>query len=316
MDIMTSRAKQRTQQELLDTWRRCLTGDRFTDPHEGVIAELSTFFGLPPEKVRWICGHSAEIVAEEWRKTGQSTPDELYRFYQAQTYWLFGTLRHHADQAQPQITHAAVKIVHALQDVLPTGHYLDFGCGAGTASLFFNALGWQTSLADVSETAINFVRWRFEQRGIHGTFYNFETDQLPPNTYDLIAAFDVMVHVADIPAVLRQLHQSLKPGGYLVFNVVSRNPNSPTTSQWHLYDAHYPVIRHVRQIGFRRLPNIDSYYCYQKIERSQLNAAAVAFLDRLQHNRFETAIFGSVRRLRFLTKKTLSKIARRIHDNP
>jgi 2-polyprenyl-3-methyl-5-hydroxy-6-metoxy-1,4-benzoquinol methylase len=315
MTIVTSGMTQRTYQELLEIWRHCLTGDRFTDPHEGVFDELGTFFGLPPEKVRWICEHSAEIVAEEWRKTGQSTSNELYRFYQAQTYWLFGTLRNHANQAQPHMAHAAVEIAHALQHV-PAGHYLDFGCGAGTASLFFHALGWQTSLTDVSETAIDFVRWRFEQRGIQGTFYNFETDRLPPNTYDLIAAFDVMVHIADIPKVLRRLHQSLKPGGYLVFNVVSRNPASPTTSQWHLYDAHYPVIRHVRQVGFRRLPKICSYYCYQKIERSRLNASAVGIFDYLRHNRFETAVFGFARRLLSLTKKTLSRIARGIHGKP
>jgi 2-polyprenyl-3-methyl-5-hydroxy-6-metoxy-1,4-benzoquinol methylase len=310
MTIVTNSTTQRTYQELLEIWQHCLTGDRFTDPHEGVFDELGRFFGLPPEKVQWICKHSAEIVSEEWHKTGLSTSDELYRFYQAQTYWLFGTLRCHADQTQPHIAHAAVKIAHALQHV-PTGHCLDFGCGAGTASLFFNALGWQTSITDVSETAINFVRWRFEQRGIQGTFYNFETDQLPPNTYDLIVAFDVMVHIADIPAVLRRLHQSLKPGGYLVFNIVSRNPSSPTTSQWHLYDAHYPIIRQIRQAGFRRLPNIDSYYCYQKIERSRLNTASVALLDRIQHNRLETAIFGFARRLLSLPKKILSKIAER-----
>jgi 2-polyprenyl-3-methyl-5-hydroxy-6-metoxy-1,4-benzoquinol methylase len=309
MTIITNFAKQRTYQDLLDVWRHCFTGDRFTNPQEGVVDELSKFFNLPPEKVRWICEHSAEIVAEEWCKTGQSTPDELYRFYQAQTYWLFGTLRNHANQAQPHIAHAAVEIAHTFRD-LPTGHHLDFGCGAGTASLFFNALGWQTSLADVSETAINFVRWRFEQRGIHGTFYNFESDQLPPNTYDLITAFDVMVHVADIPAVLRRLHQSLKPGGYLVFNVVSRNPTSATTAQWHLYTAHYPVIRHVRQTGFRRLPNIRSYYCYQKIDRSRLNAAVVSIFDLIQHNRFNTLVREQVRNLLLPYREDINKFRR------
>lgn len=308
MDIVTSCTKQRTYQQLLNIWQHCLTGDRFTDPHEGVVDELSRFFGLPPEKVRWICEHSAEIITEEWLKTGQSTPDELYRFYQSQTYWLFGTLRYHANQSQPN----AMKIAQALQH-LPSGHHLDFGCGAGTASLFFNALGWQSSLADVSQSAIDFVRWRFEQRGIHGTFYNFETEQLPPNTYDLITAFDVMVHIADIPAVLRRLHESLKPHGYLVFNVDSRKPAAMT--QWHLYDAHYPVIRHVRQSGFRQMPKNSGFYFYQKINRSRLNAAAVGIFDYLRHNRFQTAIFGSARRLLFLTKKTLSRIAPGIHDD-
>ena len=288
MSIITNKT-QRTRQELLDIWKKCLTRDCFTDPHEGVFDELGSYFDLSPEKARWICENSVDITNEEWRKTGHSTPEEIYRFYQAQIYWIFGTLRRKADLAKQNLGHAVIDIAIALEH-LPTGHHLDFGCGAGTAGLFFNALGWQTSLTDVSQTAVEFVRWRFEQRGIEGAFYNFETEQLPPNTYDLITALDVMVHVADISRVLRQLHQSLKPGGYLVFNVVSRNPTSPTTSQWHLYDAHYPIIRHVRQTGFRRLPNIQSYYCYQKTDRSQLNASAVGILDRMLNNRFETLV--------------------------
>ncbi len=310
MTTATSCTTQRTYPELLDIWRHCLTSDRFTDPYEGIIDELGRYFELSIEEVRWICEHSAEMVAEEWRKTGQSTiPEEVHRFYQAQTYWLFGTLRYHANQTQPH----GVMITDALQ--LPTGHHLDFGCGAATASLFFNALGWQTSLGDVSEHAVNFARWRFEQRGIQGTFYNLETDPLPPNTYDLITAFDVMTCVVDIPATLHRLHQSLKPGGYLIFNVDSRKPTPMTV--WHLYDAHFPVIRHVRQIGFRRLPNIPPYplYCYQKIDRSQLNAAAVGLFDHLRHNRFETAMGEQIRRSLFFTKRVLSKIARRIHND-
>jgi 2-polyprenyl-3-methyl-5-hydroxy-6-metoxy-1,4-benzoquinol methylase len=309
MNITTNDVVKRTYQELFEIWRHCLTGDRFADPHEGITDELSTFFELPLEKVRWICEHSAEIITEEWRRTGQSTPDDLYRFYKAQTYWLFGTLRYHAKQVEPN----AVNIAHALQQ-LPTGHHLDFGCGAGTASLFFNALGWESSLADVSESAMDFVRWRFNHRGIHGRFYNLETDELPPNTYDLITAFDVMVHVANIPAALRRLHQSLKPGGYLVFNIDSRKPT--TMSQWHLYDAHYPVIRHMRQAGFRRLSKISIFYCYLKINRSPLNASIVRFFDRMRHNRVETAVGEQIQRLMLLPKKALSRIARSIHGDP
>jgi 2-polyprenyl-3-methyl-5-hydroxy-6-metoxy-1,4-benzoquinol methylase len=293
MDTNTSCTIQRTYQNLSDIWRRCLTRDRFTDPYEGILEELGRYFQLPLEKVRWICEHSAEMVAEEWQKTGKPRiSDEIYSFYQAQPYWLFGTLRYHTKQTEPHGVVTANALQHAT-----TGHHLDFGCGAATASLFFNALGWQTSLGDVSEPAVNFARWRFEQRGIHGTFYHLETDQLPPNTYDLITAFDVMASVADIPATLRRLHQSLKPGGYLVFNIDSRKPTAMTI--WHLYDAHYPVIRHVREAGFRQLPKIPPYplYCYQKIARSPLNAAVVSLFDRMQHNRIETIARKQFKRL-------------------
>jgi 2-polyprenyl-3-methyl-5-hydroxy-6-metoxy-1,4-benzoquinol methylase len=309
MNTTTNDVVKRTYQELFEIWRHCLTGDRFTDPQKGVADELGTFSGLPLEKVRWIWEHSAEIMTEEWRKTGQSTPDDLYRFYQAQTYWLFGTLRYHAKQVEPN----AVNIAHALQQ-LPTGHHLDFGCGAGTANLFFNSLVWQSSLADVSESAIDFVRYRFKHRGIHGRFYNLETNELPPNTYNLITALNVMVHVANIPATLRRLHQSLKPGGYLVFNIDSRKPTA--MSKWHLYDAHYPVIRHVRQAGFRRLSKTSIFYRYSKIDRSSLNAFIMRFFDRIRHNRVETAVGEQIQRLMVLTKKVLSRIARSIHGDP
>ena len=65
MDIVTSCTKQRTYQQLLNIWQHCLTGDLFTDPHEGVVDELSRFFGLPPEKVRWIWSSAAFPYKED-----------------------------------------------------------------------------------------------------------------------------------------------------------------------------------------------------------------------------------------------------------
>lgn len=304
MEIVTGNTTQNTRKELMNIWRTCLTRNRYNNPYEGVIDELSKYFELPTKKVRWICRHSAEMVAEEWRKTGLSTtPQEVYNFYKVQTYWLFGTLRYHANQTDPH----AVIIADAFQHLHPE-HHLDFGCGAATTSLFFNALGWKTSLGDVSESAVNFARWRFEQRKIQGTFYNLETDRLPSNTYDLITAFDVMAHVDDISGVLHRLHQSLKPGGYLVFNIDSRKPTPMTI--WHLYDAHYPVIRNIRQVGFRRLAKIPPYplYCYQKIDRSPLNAATVGFLDRILHNRFESKVSEQIQRL------VLRRIGKLLHS--
>jgi hypothetical protein len=128
-----------------------------------------------------------------------------------------------------------------------------------------------------------------------------------------------MVHISDIPATLRRLHQSLKPNGYLVFNVDSRKPTA--TSQWHLYDAHYPIIRYVRATGFRKLPKIPPYplYCYQKVERSPLNAIAVGFFDHMRHNRFETkiseytqSILSQVRILARPYKETIKKVRARL----
>lgn len=92
-------------------------------------------------------------------------------------------------------------------------------------------MGFETSGLDCSDVAYaeyrNFVN-RYYYRGF------LEDVQLPPNTFDIITAWDVFEHFYDLGTALRKIYCSLRLGGYLFLetgNVSSfpaklRSPNN------------------------------------------------------------------------------------------
>ena len=279
----------------MEAWRRCITQDDVSDPVEVVVAELSEYFKLPPDEVRQRCIHWEEDSVKEWQAKDRTSSEALLEFYQTQVSWIFDTMWYHANQYHGKFDPESVKVAAGLQRLMP-GHHLDFGAGPGTSSLFFHELGWQVSLADISTTFQDFARWRFAKHNVPATFYETSIAKLPTATYDLITAFDVMVHVPNVGETLADLRRTLKPGGYLVFNIDSR-PRTETT-EWHLYDEHYPILRLVRAAGFGRHPKIDYFYVFQKVERGSPQATLVKTYDQLRYNPFTTKVAHQLRKLR------------------
>lgn len=280
------------RQELLEIWKTCLTQASSGDPHAAVVAELAEYFHMSPEDVRQRCLHWEDASVEEWHARDRSTPDGLLDFYQTQTSWIFDTMWYHANQYTGAAPAESVAIVEGLGPVTP-GHHLDFGAGPGSSSLFFHALGWQVSLADISTTFQDFAKWRLQRHGVEATFYDNSKQDFPAATFDLITAFDVMVHVPNIVETLTQLHRALKPGGYLIFNI-DNLPCTPRTA-WHLYADQYPILGQVRRIGFRRHPKITYFHVYQKVERSALEKGIVHLYDPLRYNRAISSVGNLVR---------------------
>ncbi len=97
---------------------------------------------------------------------------------------------------------------------------LDVGCGTGFYLEQWRALG-VTSMAglDISDWAVA----QLAQTYPHATFYRGNVGSpdlsLPVQAFDVITAMDVLCHVVNDDAYLqaiKNLHRSLKPGGYLL----------------------------------------------------------------------------------------------------
>ena len=203
---------------------------------------------------------------------------------------------YHANQYHGDAHAESVDIAEGLHALTP-GRHLDFGAGPGTSSLFFHELGWQVALADISTTFLDFARWRLARHGVTAQFYETSVDALPNQAFDLITAFDVMVHVGDVAATLERLHRALAPGGYLVFNIDIR-AKTPET-ECHLYPNRGLILKHVRRAGFQQQPKIHFFYVYQKVERSAIGQLAVAQYDNV---RFSTPVVAAVDRSRSVLK--------------
>jgi SAM-dependent methyltransferase len=280
-----------SRSKLLETWRRALTRGQDVDPHSAVVAELSEYFRLDPAAARERCENWKRYSLAEWLLADRSTDEGLRDFFDRQTSWIFDTMWYHANQCVDRAPAESVEIALGLSHV-PRGRMLDFGCGPGSSAIFFQLLGYNTSLLDISKTMREFAAWRLAQRNLTAPIYA-NVDELPKASYDLITAFDVMVHVPNAGKVIARLHESLKPGGYLVFNI----DNRPSTleNHGHLYEDQWPILRHVRRAGFRRLRKITYFHVYRKVLRGALETRLIATLDRARYSRPVTRVGNVVR---------------------
>jgi 2-polyprenyl-3-methyl-5-hydroxy-6-metoxy-1,4-benzoquinol methylase len=280
--------------ELLEVWRRSFVLDEFDDPVDSALRELSLYFDLSENEVRQRCLNWEQNSVEEWEAGDRTSPEGLLEFYHTTQSWIFDTMWYHAQQYHGNQPAESVMIAERLAGITP-GRHLDFGSGPGSTSLFYQQLGWQVALADISTTLLDFARWRFAHRHRPADFYDLNQQELPTEQFDLITACDVMVHVPDPGETFRRLHQALKPNGLLVFNVDAR-PKRERENQWHLYLHAYPVLRPVRATGFARLPRLDFFHVYQKIEnRAPASRAAVRLHDLARYNRL-VSVVGDIRR--------------------
>jgi SAM-dependent methyltransferase len=200
-------------------------------------------------------------------------------FYQSTQSWAFDLLWYGYLQAEGVEYPVSVAMARTLPSLRGTaGRHLDFGSGVGTTSQFFSQLGYETELADISTSLLDFARFRLERRGQPARYLNLNHVTLEPGRYDVITAVDTLVHVPDLAATARMLHRALRPGGILFANFDVR----PRTAEnaWHLYDDDLPLRWTLQRIGFEPEESLDGMITrYRRVEPRGLSHAARGVRD-------------------------------------
>jgi SAM-dependent methyltransferase len=104
---------------------------------------------------------------------------------------------------------------------------LDFGCGPGRDLHYFRSLGHEAVGLDGCEAFVTMAR---AYSGCEVLHQNFLALDLPRQRYHGVFANAALFHVpgADLPRVLGELHQALKPRGVLF----SSNPRGRNEEGW------------------------------------------------------------------------------------
>ena len=120
---------------------------------------------------------------------------------------------------------------------------LDIGCGGGAGLAVFSRLGKAVGL-DRSEEALWLSRSRGDFPLICGT-----AERLPVanDSLDVVTALDVLEHVADDAAAVREMARALKPGGLAIITVPAYQ------SLWSEHDDALDHLRRYRAGQVRRL---------------------------------------------------------------
>jgi len=92
---------------------------------------------------------------------------------------------------------------------------LEIGCGAGAMAAAFAKHGVVISAIDITQTAIDFTRKRFEILNLQGDVRRMDAEHLefPDEYFDRVWSWGVIHHSANMEAIIAQIHRVLKPNG-------------------------------------------------------------------------------------------------------
>jgi 2-polyprenyl-3-methyl-5-hydroxy-6-metoxy-1,4-benzoquinol methylase len=117
------------------------------------------------------------------------------------------------------------KVMDYIQSDAPYQHVLDFGCGSGVMLPFLCGISERVTALDIDLLPFQQVN---AQRPFPANLEVHDVNQttlkhLPPASFDLIVATDVLEHVDDISGTLEDMKNLLKPGGQVVISGPTEN---------------------------------------------------------------------------------------------
>jgi SAM-dependent methyltransferase len=118
------------------------------------------------------------------------------------------------------------RIISHLLDLAPATRWLDYGCGLGGLVTFVgerigcSIVGFEEGYAAawMATAGVPHIG-REELADLRGTF-------------DVVTAVEVLEHALDPVAVLREIRDSLKPGGILFLTTGNAEPHGPDITHW------------------------------------------------------------------------------------
>ncbi len=124
---------------------------------------------------------------------------------------------------------------------------LELGSGAGYGAAVLQAQGFQHVATDLVFTALQYARRHYDIT----TSVQAPATALPfhSNMFDAVIAFQVIEHIHDVDAMLREIRRLLRPGGCLILTTPNRRLRLlPLQKPWNPYH-----VREYRATEFRRL---------------------------------------------------------------
>jgi SAM-dependent methyltransferase len=104
---------------------------------------------------------------------------------------------------------------------------LDIGAGLGESSVYFALRGAQVTATDLSPAMVQCAVNLGKHHGVNieGVVSPGESLGVPESAFDLVYVANTIHHVTDKPALFRQIHRALRPGGrFFSFDPIAYNP--------------------------------------------------------------------------------------------
>ena len=219
-----------SEPQLADVWRRALDPDGVGLPI-AIATDLSTFTGEPVDTVMQRMAHGMSDFKEQWERSNidVGNPESVAAFYRDQVVEAYELADWHCGRATGQLPLNYARAATFARQI-GAARILDFGCGIGSGSLALCATGAEVHSADIAQNLLRLTGHRLTRRSYTPVLIDLNGPTKPRrNYYDLITCFDVLEHVPDQLATVRELAGYLRNGGRLIANFAedSRHPERP-----------------------------------------------------------------------------------------
>jgi SAM-dependent methyltransferase len=176
------------------------------DP-EAEEAELRAYLGAGYERSR-LEGYQAALDAEV---AAAASEEELYRTSHAYLYNLTAFA----------MSGTKLPYLETLtRFVAPGARILDYGCGIGSDGIMLMEAGYRVEFADFANPSTAYLRWRLSRRSLDAPVHDLDSGV--PGGFDAAYSFDVIEHVPDPFAFLRELESRAR---LVEVNLLEFDPN-------------------------------------------------------------------------------------------
>lgn len=107
---------------------------------------------------------------------------------------------------------------------------LDVGCGGGILAEAMARQGAQVLGIDLADKALKVAQLHALEQGVSGlTYRQISAEQLAselPNRFDVVTCMEMLEHVPDPASVVAACAALVKPGGWVFFSTINRNPKA------------------------------------------------------------------------------------------
>lgn len=192
-----------------------------------IVGEIAEIMDLPRGEVEhrvWMeaveLGWNVARDVERFAVTPNEYDEKMDLLYREGDGFIFETLVFWAKPDRQRWSERAVERMHSYASRIGLEPHemktLVLGDGTGNDSLYLAANGFRVDYFEVpGSKTFDFAMRRFERRGVLGRMVNVVSDYriCLSGRYDAVISFEVLEHLPDPPAAIRDMRSMLKDGG-------------------------------------------------------------------------------------------------------
>ena len=106
---------------------------------------------------------------------------------------------------------------------------LDVGCGGGILAESMALAGGKVTGIDLADKSLKVAKLHGLESGVPVTYRSISAEELAleqPQTFDVVTCMEMLEHVPDPGSIVRACAALVKPGGWVFFSTLNRNPKS------------------------------------------------------------------------------------------